>query len=97
MGHIHPNQLIWKVYIFVFFEKEVHMLMYCSKFMLKIYICKYCEIGTCDDDMCFQRYVGVLRIYIYHIQQTCCIVHVFAFTKSSKLHDMSSFCCITYC
>ena len=73
------------------------MLMYCLKFKLKIYICKYGEKGKCDDDMYVQRYVGVLRIYFYHIQQTCCIVHVFVFAKSSKLHDMSSFCCISYC
>ena len=63
--------------------------------MLKIYICKYCEIGTYDDDMYLHRYAGVQNIYLSHTA-TCCIVHVFAFAKSSKLHDMSSFCCITY-
>ena len=66
--------------------------MYCSKFMLKIYICKYHEIGRCDYDMYVKRYVGVLRICIYDVQQSCCIVHVFAFAKSYKLHYMSSFC-----
>ena len=42
------------------------MLMYCLKFMLKIYICKYCEIGSCDDDMYLHRYVGVQNIYLSH-------------------------------
>ena len=66
--------------------------MYCSKFMLKIYICKYREIGRHDYHMYVKRYIGVLRICIYDVQQSCCIVHVFAFAKSSKLHYMSSFC-----
>ena len=71
------------------------MLTYCLKYMLKFYMCKYCEIGTCDDDMYIYRYIGVL-IHIY-ITQQCSIVHVFGFAKSSKLHHMSFFCYISYC
>ena len=72
------------------------MLMYSLKLMLKSYMCKYCKIGTCDDDMYLYRYIGVLRIHTYITQETCCIVHVFGFAKSSKLHHMSSFCYIIY-
>ena len=58
-------------------------------------MCKYCEIGTCDDDMYVYRYIGAAE-NIYIIQQMCCIVHVFGFAKSLKFHDMSPFCCISY-
>ena len=71
--------------------------MYCLYFMLKNYTCKYHEIGRYDDDMYVKRYVGMLRIYIYEVsirsadniyiykvQKTCCIVHVFAVAKSSN-------------
>ena len=94
MGYIHPKQLIWKVYIFVFLSEYVDVVL---EVHVKICMCKYCEIGTDDDDMYVYRYIGVLRIYTYIIQQTCCIVHVFGFAKSSMLHHMSSFSCISYC
>ena len=71
--------------------------MYSLKLMLKFYMCKYCKIGTYDDDMYLYRYIGVLRIHIYIIQQTWCIIHVIGFAKSSQLHHMSSFCYISYC
>ena len=41
------------------------MLKYCLKFMLKFYMCKYCKVGTGDDDMYVYRYISVLIVYIY--------------------------------
>ena len=67
------------------------------KVHVKIYMCKYCEIDTCDDNMYVYRYISVLIVYIYIIWQTCCIVHLFGFAKGLKLHHMTSFCYISYC
>ena len=55
-----------------FLETSIYILMYCLKFMLKNYTCKYCKIGRCDDDIYVKRYVGVLRIYIYDISSKQC-------------------------
>ena len=34
--------------------------------------------------------------YIYKVQETCCIVHVFAGAKRFKFYQMTSYC-VSYC
>ena len=51
MGHLHPKQLICKVYIIVVFEKHIYIFMYCADIMLKNEICQNYYIDICDHDM----------------------------------------------
>ena len=51
MGHLHPKQLICKLYIIVVSEKHIYILIYCSQSMLKNEIFKYHHIEICDHDM----------------------------------------------
>ena len=96
MGNIHPKQLICKVCIFVvFLERSIYIDVLFVVYVKK-YTCMYHEIGRRDDDMYVKRYVGMLRISIYEVQKTFSIVHIFAFAKSSKFYQMTSFC-ISYC
>ena len=91
MGHLHPKQLICKLYIIAVFEKHIYILMYCSKSMLTNYICQYHHIDKCDHDMYVIWSGGVEIICIYAVQKTFSVVHVFAVAQSSQVDDRSYF------
>ena len=67
MGQYIPKELISKVCTFVFFKKQLYVLMYCLYFLFTNNYSKYHEILRYDHDMYVMKYVCMLRIYISQV------------------------------
>ena len=74
IGHLHPNKLICKVCIIVFFIKKLIFQCIISSSCKKITLV---SIIRCGDDMYVMRYADLVTICIYHVNKTCYIVFQF--------------------
>ena len=98
MCHLQLQQLIWKVYIIIVFEKHIYVFMYCTNSVLKDDICHNNIIDICHDDIYVIWYTCVQMICTYVVQKNFCVVYVFCYVgqyqgKSFQI-SLSSVSCL---